>query len=444
MMRKSFLTLVFFLTKLAISTGLVYLAYWIPGKQKTTLSFVDYMVDIETGRLAACVIIIVILGHYLFKFARFLINLPERTRAYLEERRLSRSKTNAWDSYVALAAGETGVAIDLAEQAYYQDPFNLFAKVVSAQASLQNHDEQGAEIKFQGLLTSPSTRFFGLQGLIQLKQKQHRDGEVYSLLKDALSVRPKSIWTLNQLLAFVIREGDFDKATEIINKLRDCKELSKERALQQQGVLHYLKAKQALTKNMFEIDREKAESELYMALKLAPQLTAASLDLALLYAQTNRFSKAQSCLMKGYAIFPHVDYLLVLKKLTVNKAQQPFTPMDRYQFAEEMVSSHSELPQSHIILASLALDAQLWGQARFHLNLLGEKQRTQSYYRLLGELESKESPMNVERATKALEEGMNAPIDPQWVCHTCHSSQNHWTVLCNHCHTFDGLSFPRN
>jgi len=439
-MRKSFLTLLFFITKLAISTGLVYLAYWLPGKQKTTLTFVDYMVDIDTGRLAACIIIFIILAHYLFKLSKFLVHLPARTRAYLEERRLFKSKHNTWDSYIALSAGETQLAIDLAEQAYYQDPSNLFAKVISAQASLTKEDTQDAEVKFQGLLLSPSTRFLGLKGLIQLKQKQHRDGEVYSLLKDALSSRPQSIWTLNQLLAFVIREGDFEKASEIVGNLKDCKELTKEKALHQQGILHYLKAKRALTKNMFEIDKEKAEDELYKALKLAPQLTAASLELAILYLQTNRFSKAQSCLMKGYAVFPHVDYLAVLKKVTLNKTQQPFTPMDRYQFAEEMVSSHPDLPQSHIILASLALEAHLWGQARFHLNLLGEQQRTQSYHRLLGELESKEPPVNAEKAAKILEEGMIAPADPQWVCKSCHSSQSHWAALCDHCHRFDGLS----
>lgn len=442
-MRKSFLTLLFFITKLAISTILVYLAYRLPGNQKTTLTFVDYMVDIETGRLAACLIIIVILAHYLFKFSKFLIHLPARVRVYIEERRLFKSKHNTWDSYLALASGEGQLAIDLAEQAAYQDPSNLLAKVISAQASLHNHDAEGAESKFQALLLSSSTRFVGLKGLIQLKQKQHRDGEVYSLLKDALTCRPYSVWALNQMLAYVIREEDFDKAGEIVAKLKDCKELTKEKALHQQGILHYLKAKKALAANMYELNKDKAEDELLKALKLSPQLMAATFDLATLYLQSNRFSKAQSCLMKGYAIFPHVDYLLVLKKMTMNKTQQPFTSMDRYQFAEELVSSHPEIPQTHIILATLALEAHLWGQARFHLNLLGQKQRTQSYFRLLGELESKEAPIHAEKAAKILEEGMRAAADPQWVCKSCQSSQPHWSALCEHCHQFDGLDIGK-
>lgn len=456
-MRKPFLTLLFFLGKLGFSMLLVYLAYYLPGDQKTTLSMMDYMVDLETGRLVAGIFVVVILSYYLWKLIRYLVRLPAKTRQYLETQRLLRSKEEAWNAFIALASGEVKLAYEKAEYAHTQNTTNILAKVIAAQAMLKQPDltDQGfekVEGKFQELLKDSETKFLGLQGLVFLKKNQQRWGEVHSLLKNALSHRPDSAWALNELLTLTIQEGNFDRAIEYVQLLKEKKIISPEKADFQQGTLLYLKAKRELSQPVdgvvpdFEaqlmqglLSQKTATAEEYLtkSLKIAPSLTAATLLLSLIYVSTNRLSKAQSCLTKGYAAYPHVSYLEGVQKLFQWRSDKSTLMMEKYQFAEEMVESHPQDPSTHVILATVALEAKLWGQARLHLNFLKTKKPTQSYYRLLSELESSEPPYNKEKSKEVLKEGLSADADPQWVCHSCHTRNKDWRAVCHQCHGFD-------
>lgn len=467
-MRKSMLTLLFFLGKLALSTVLIYFAYHLPGKQKTTLSIMDHMVDLETGRLVAGIFIVVILGHYLWKLLRYLAQLPARTKKYLETQRLLKSKQGAWNSYVALASGEVTSAYEMAERAYSQDSSNVLARIIAAQSLLkqsiakkqdpQDQDLQDVEIRFQALLREPQTRFLALQGLVHIKKSQQRWGEVYSLLKEALSYRPDSVWALNELLFLTIQDGNFDQASEYVQLLKDKKGLSREQAASQQGVLFYLKAKRELSQPIdgFDSDFENqlaqglfqqkismAEEYLVKALKNEPSLTAATLLLSLIYGSTNRFSKAQSCLLKGYAAFPCREYLEGVQRLFRLSSCKSTLSTEKYKFVEEMVASHPQDPSSHFILATVALEAKLWGQARLYLSFLKMKQPTQSYYRLLSELESSEPPYNAEKAKEILKEGLLADPDPAWFCQSCQTRHKSWRTLCSQCHGFDILTLEK-
>src|SRR3990167_8521078 len=164
MINKSFLALVFFLLKLAISAGLVYLAYIIPGQRETSLQFINYAIDMKTGLLAAGILLSILLIYYTIKLSRWLVKLPDRTKLYLTERRLQKSKENTLESLVALASGEIDLSINLAECAQSQDPSNIYATIFSAQGSLLQGNTWEAEHKYQQLLNQPLTRFLGLRG----------------------------------------------------------------------------------------------------------------------------------------------------------------------------------------------------------------------------------------------------------------------------------------
>lgn len=429
-MKKSLLTLLFFLTKLAISALLVYLAYIIPGKQETSLRFVDYVIDVKTGLLAASAIVLIILTHYLMKFGSWLSVLPSKIRAYLAQRRLEKSKENVLESFVSMASGEYDLATKLSGRAQYLDPSNQFAPIFFAQASFMKGDYKEAEKQFQNLLKTPQTRFLGLRGLISLRQKQNRLLEVQGFLEDILRDRPNSPWALNQLFTLTIQQGSLDKAEELVLQLKSSKALTSEKASRHRGILYWLKAKQALEEKKFDL----AESLLTQALKQEPTLTPASLALACLYEKLGKFSKAQKCLIKGYEARPDKDYLTAIEELMAEKSF-----LDCYQFAESLTTSHDQAPESHFILASLALKAQLWGQARFHLNLLKEKRPTRSYYELKGKLDAVEPGYQTGERENQLTEMLHATQDPKWVCQDCHHSVKSWEASCPSCNGFDTL-----
>lgn len=430
-MKKSFLTLIFFLSKLAISAILVYLAYIIPGKQETSLRFIDYVVDVKTGLLAASAVVLVFLTHYLMKLVSWLSLLPARLRAYLAQRRLEKSKENVLESFVAMAAGEFNLASNLSARAHYLDPTNSFAPIFLAQACFMKGDYKEAERQFQELLKTPQTRFLGLRGLISLRQKQNRLFEVKRFLEDILKDRPNSPWALNQLFAILIQEGALDNAEKLLAQLKSSQGLTAEKASRHRAILCWLKAQRALE----EKDLEGAESYLSQTLKLDPTLTAATLALAHLYGRQDKTSKAQRCLIRGYEAHPQSDYLAAIEELMASKS-----PLERYQFSEDLCSTHYQSSDSHYILADLGLKAQLWGQARFHLNLLGEKRPTRSYYQLMAELEENEPGLQNKKDHNYLTEMLSAPQDPHWVCQECHCSQKTWTAICPSCQGFDTLT----
>lgn len=429
-MKKSLLTLLFFLTKLAISALLVYLAYIIPGKQETSLRFVDYVIDVKTGLLAASAIVLIILTHYLMKFGSWLSVLPSRIRAYLAQRRLEKAKENVLESFVAMASGEYDLATNLSGRAQYMDPSNQFAPIFFAQASFMKGDYKEAERQFQDLLKIPQTRFLGLRGLISLRQKQNRLLEVQGFLEDILKDRPNSPWALNQLFTLTIQQGALDKAGELVLQLKSSKTLTSDKASRHRAILCWLKAKKALEEKNFD----QAESLLIQSLKLEPLLTSASLALARLYKKLGKPSKAQKCLIKGYEARPDTDYLAAIEEIMVEKSS-----LECYQFAEDLISTHDQSPESYFILASLALRAQLWGQVRFHLNLLKEKRPTRSYYELKEKLDQVEPGHQHDEGNNHLTEMLHATQDPKWICQDCHHSVKSWEAICPSCSGFDTL-----
>lgn len=438
-MKKPFLTLMFFLTKIAISAILVYIAYILPGKQETSLRFIDYVIDVKTGLLAASAIVIIILIHYIMRIGSWLSVLPGRVRAYLAQRRLEKSKENVLESFVAMAAGEFNLATTLSGRAQYLDPTNIFAPVFFAQASFMKGDYEEAERRFNELLRIPQTRFLGLRGLISLRQKQHRFMEVKGLLEDLLKDRPHSPWALNQLFAMMIQQGAFDKADELVGRLKTAQGLTAEKAARHRAILCWLKAKRALIQG----DDEGAESLLIQTLKMDPTLSTATFALARLYVQQGKLSKAQKWLVKGYGAQPQGDYLEIIEELMGSGSS-----LERYQFAEDLTSPHPQSPETHAILASLAIKARLWGQARLHLNLLGEKHLSKSYFQLMADLEASELASGAHReesvgspynAPNYLADMLYAPPDPLWVCQECHCSLKTWEAICPSCNGFDTL-----
>ncbi len=438
-MKKPFLTLLFFLTKIGISAVLVYLAYILPGKQETSLRFIDYVIDVKTGLLAASAIVIIILIHYLMRLASWLSVLPSRVRAYLAKRRLERSKENVLESFVAMAAGEFNLATNLSGRAQYLDPTNIFAPIFFAQASFMKGDYDQAESQFNDLLKAPQTRFLGLRGLISLRQKQHRFLEIKGLLEDLLRDRPHSPWALNQLFTMMIQQGNFDKAEELVEKLKSAQGLTTQKAARHRAILCWLKAKQALIQG----NDDEAESLLIQTLKMEPTLAIATFALARFYVQRGKLSKAQRWLIKGYSAQPQEEYLETIEELMANES-----PLEQYQFGEDLTSSNSQSVETHAILANLAIKARLWGQARLQLNLLGEKRPSKSYFQLMANLEASEPFSGVHTGGPAgplyirpnyLTDMLNAPSDPMWVCQECHCSLKTWEAVCPSCNGFDTL-----
>jgi HemY protein len=430
-MKRAWLSLLFLILKLALMGILVAVAYYLPGEGNTQLRFVDYIIDIKTGALTAGCVAVIILTFYIFKSLAWVKQLPVKLKQQLQERRLRRAKECLLESYIAMSSGELEVALDMAMKSKGLDKAGVFHDIFEAQALFMAGEFDQAEVKFDQLRQCKKTKFLGLRGLISMRKKQNRHEETRLLLIEALKDRPQSVWVLKELLDYNLKQLEFDKANTVIEQLRITGHLDKQKSHRYQALVAWLRALQAKRSG----DQSAFETYAQQSLKLDPQLTAATLELAQYYHAHGQSSKCIKILGRGYENLPHLDYLGVFQAVLGQE-----TTLDQYRLVENIIGKKSDSRASHIILATLAIAAKLWGQARLHINILNERP-TQLVYSLLADLERAEHPNHSQAISDYLKLAVQGIPEGEWVCHNCHTAQLSWNVFCPSCQAFDQIKW---
>lgn len=418
------------LIKLVLICGLVVGSLYIPGQ--STLQIESYLVTLPSGTLISAVIALYIGLYFTVRSLSWLRHLPDNFNKMLQESRHQKAQNLILEGITAIAAGEHKTAVELAEKALKLDKNQNLTQIIHAHALLKDGQIQAAEELFITLTKSDQTRFLGLRGLALLRQKQHRLQEVPALLQKALLARPTSHWALQQLFEINIRQNEFEKAEVVIEQLQLTGGITKTQAKRSKALLLWVKAETALKNTDYNTFYEACNE----SVKLAPGLIPAATTLAKYYQESNRHSKAWKTLVAAYETSPHPSYLESLRVVFPNTSS-----LELYQQAEELVGSQQQQPASLIILSQLAIEAKLWGQARLHLNILGQQQPSQSYFRLMALLEQNEYPNKDNKAEHYLYESSMAPQDPSWVCQNCHHIDTNWTPFCSKCNSFDDLQW---
>ena len=115
-------------------------------------------------------------------------------------------------------------------------------------------------------------------------------------------------------------------------------------------------------------------------------------------------------------------------------------PLERVKRLTKLVHMRVSHPESHLAQARAALDAQLWGEARRHLQLAGGAQPSEAVCRLMAELEEAENGDSA-RAHDWFRRAAAAPNDPAWVCAECGTSAIDWSAACRACGEIDSLDW---
>ncbi|MBW8308989.1 MAG: hypothetical protein K0M45_05045 [Candidatus Paracaedibacteraceae bacterium] len=430
-MKRAWLSLLFFILKLVLVGILVVAAYYLPGDGETQLRFVDYIIDIKTGALAASAVAAIVLTFYVFKFLAWVKHLPAKLKQQLQERRLRRAKECLLESYSAMSSGELDVALDMARKSKGLDKANAFHEIFEAQALFMAGEFEQAELKFEKLRHGRKTKFLGLRGLISMRKKQNRTEETRLLLIEALKDRPHSVWVLKELLDYNLKHLEFDKANTVVEQLRITGHLDKQQSVRYQALVAWLRAVQAKRLG----DQSGFETHASQSLKLDPKLTAATLELAQYYYHQGQTSKCIKILERGYENLPHLDYLGAFQTVFGQEVA-----LDQYRHVENVIGKKLDHRASHAILATLAIAAKLWGQARLHINILNERP-TQLVYALFADLERAEHPNHSQAIADYLKLAVQGAAEGEWMCHNCHTMQLSWNVFCPSCQAFDQITW---
>ncbi len=430
-MKRAWLSLLFLIFKLIFAAILIGIAYYVPGQSDTQLRFVDYIVDIKTGALAAGGVAAILLTVYVLRFFAWVKNLPAKLKQQLAERRQQRAKDCLLEAYTAMSSGELDTALSQAVKAKSLDKTGLFHDIFEAQILFMAGYLDKAEVKFSSLRNKPGSRFLGIRGLISVRKKQNRTEELRLLLIDALKDRPNSSWVLQEFLDLNLKCLEFDKAQTVIEQLRITDNITKSQSNRYLALTSYLQALKAKQAG----ESSEIETHLTHAIKYDKSLTQASIELAQHHLTSGATSKARKTLERGYEAQPDVRYNQALLNLLHSDSA-----VDQYRFAEEITASNPDHRCTHIILTRFAIQAKLWGQAKLHLSILKDRP-SQLVYELLADLENAEHPHNSSTLESYLHKATQAAPEGTWLCHNCHTQHLSWSVFCPSCQGFDKISW---
>lgn len=436
--------------KIAIVVAVVVWFAKNPGQFE--LQWLGYQIAFNNiGFLVAMVLVITIVSVISYLIWRFILNAPGGFGASRRERRRRKGYQVLTQGMVAVAAGETELADKLSRKAdalLEEPPLTM---LLSAQAAQLKGDDTAARRYFEAMLENPETRFFGLRGLLMQAQRAGDEPAALEYTRKAHALKPKSDWVLTNLFELSERAGDYEGAEQALRQAAKYKIMPEEEAVRKRAVVQLTRAIQAQKSG----DLQKALTWSREAHSLAPDLVPATLVLSKAALEANRRREALKVLEKAWPVAPHPDLARAYLDLWPDDGE-----VERVSRLEKFVASRADHIESRLIVAEIALDARLWGEARSKLTqaieaasaaMEGAEASNSSngdrpgsdlpgrrLCRLMARLEQEEHD-DGDAARQWLQKASEAEPDTAWVCNSCGAVAAAWDPHCGACNSFDSL-----
>jgi len=416
-----------------------------------------WQVDTSVGVLAGAAVLAGLGISVLFWLVSLILGSP---RAFLRHRRERRRRAGyraLTQGMVAVAAGDPTEAQRFARRAdalLADPPLTL---LLSAQAAQLGGDETAAKRFFTAMLERPETEFLGLRGLLNQALRAGDQGTALRLTERAASLRPGTPWVVESLFDLEAREGRWETALTTLVEAVKRRIIPRERARHYRGVILYELSLAAAAAG----DRSRALQVAAQAQALAPDLATPAVHHARLLLQNRRPGPAAKTVERAWRTTPHPDLVTVYDAIHGGAP-----PLDKFKRVERLAAQNPDARESHLAVAEAALDAQLWGEARRHLEralgapapppaakpaasvplpcgtneetiAAGPTPRLCLMMARLEEVEHGAGP----GAREWLDRAVGAMPDPRYLCASCAGESLEWRSLCPHCGSFDALAW---
>jgi HemY protein len=195
-------------------------------------------------------------------------------------------------------------------------------------------------------------------------------------------------------------------------------------------------------------DRRLAAKLAARALPLAADLAAPAAHHARLLLALGRRRAAARAIERAWRSAPHPELARLYLDISPDAG-----PLARAAAAQRLAAANPAAEESRLAVAEAALAAQLWGEARRHLDLAAEAAPetapetatggpSRRLCRLMAQLEESEMG-DTAAARRWLDRALAAPPDACYVCSRCGGDSADWLPLCRHCGAFDTLEWRR-
>ena len=113
-------------------------------------------------------------------------------------------------------------------------------------------------------------------------------------------------------------------------------------------------------------------------------------------------------------------------------------PVAQLKSLQKLTSGGSDDVAGSYLLAAFALRADLWGEARRHLDVIFQEHPTAEAFEMMAELlEAEEGDLAAAEDWRA--KAVSAVGPPVWACDKCGTTHDAWGAVCGSCNAFDSI-----
>jgi HemY protein len=335
------------------------------------------------------------------------------------------------DGLMALASGESRVAMSKAAKAerYLKRP--ELTNLITAQAAEMAGDRRKAEEVYKRLLADDRTRFVGVRGIMKQKIAEGDSAMALKLAEKAFALKPRHEETQDVLLRLQAEQHDWKGARKTLSTKLKYGALPRPVHRRRDAVLALGEAKDIVDEQK-SIEAREAAIE---ANRLSPDLVPAAAMAARAYMEQDQRRYATRVLKKAWGASPHPDLATAFAEIEPDE-----TPKQRLKRFEALTKQNPGHVETRLLLAELNVAAQDYAAARKALGDLTETMPNARVLALLAAIERGEGAPDF-TVRELLTRALSAPRGAQWVCDSCQNVAGDWEPVCSNCGAFDTLSW---
>ncbi|MEP2717497.1 heme biosynthesis HemY N-terminal domain-containing protein [Pseudophaeobacter sp.] len=408
------------------------------GGVQITVAGVEYTLGalqsvMALGLLVVAVWVFLKLLTLLVATLKFLNGDETAMSRYFDKGREQKGYQALSDGMMALASGEGRLALTKASKAArYLDKPEL-TDLLTAQAAEMAGDTHKAAEAYKRLLANQNTRFVGVRGIMKQKLSEGDSDTALKLAEKALALRPKHEEVQDTLLQLQAQAEDWAGARKTLSAKLKSGTLPRDVFKRRDAVLA-LSASRGIADEDATLEQREQAIE---ANRLSPDLVPAATLAARAYLEQGKKRNAIKVVKKAWEAQPHPDLAHVFAE--VEPEETPAQRVKRFDQLARMKPHHDE---TRLVMAELHIVAEDFPEARRALGDLVERAPDARALTLMAAIEKGEGADNA--VTQAwLARALNAPRGPQWLCSNCNHIHADWAPVCEHCSSFDTLSWQR-
>lgn len=431
------------LLKIVIFLGIVVAGTWGVGALMETeggvrLSFAGTEFTLGPLESIIALVLLMVASWLLFKlvglavaFVRFVLGDATAINRFFDRRRERRGYDALAEGMMALASGESKVALAKAAKADRLLARPELTTLLTAQAAEQAGETGKATEAYKRLLKDEKTRFVGVRGLMKQQLENGDTDKALKLAEKAFALKPKHIETQDVLLQLQANAHDWSGARKTLGAKLKHGGLPRDLHKRRDAVLALGHAKD-ITDETQSIEAREAAIE---ANRLSPDLIPAAIMAADGYIADKKPKNATRVIKKAWAAQPHPDLAAAFARIKPDES-----PKERIARFAILTGQHGDQPETRMLKAELLIAAEDFTGARAALGDLAETNPTTRALAIMAAIE-KGTGADDAVVKGWLARALSAPRDPQWVCDNCQKANEVWDPVCDHCGAFDTLSW---